>query len=116
MFGSRAHLVALHRDSAPTHKASATVQWLKANGYRFIPAGNYPANSTDLSLMDYAINRIFKQRLWKRKAQNLCGSIRAMKEEWKNINKSLRIRTLRSWEGWLIKMVKNHGYQTEHLK
>ena len=116
MFGSCAHLVILHQDSAPAHKASATVQWLKANGCKFILAEDWPANSPDLSLVDYVINGIFKQRLWKRKARNLRGLIRAMKEEWKNINKNLCIRTLRSWEGRVIKMVKNHGYQKEHLK
>jgi hypothetical protein len=116
LFGSRAHLVVLHQDSAPAHKATATVQWLKANGYKFIPAEDWPANSPDLSPMDYAINGIFKQRLWKRKARNLRGLIRVMKEEWKNISKNLCVRTLQSWKGRVIKMVKNHGYQIEYLK
>jgi hypothetical protein len=41
----------------------ANVQWLKANVYKFTPAGDWPANSPDLSPMDNAINGIFKQRL-----------------------------------------------------
>jgi hypothetical protein len=88
MFCSRAHLVVLHHDSVPAHKASATVQWLEANNYKFIPAGDWPANSSDLSLMDYAMKRIFKHRLWK-KTRNLAGLMRAMKEGWKNISKTL---------------------------
>jgi hypothetical protein len=88
MFGSRAHLVVLHHDSATAHKASATVQWLEANNYNFIPAGDWPANSPYLSPMDYAINGIFKHRLWK-KTRNLAGLMRVMKGEWKNISKAL---------------------------
>jgi hypothetical protein len=115
MFGSRAHLVVLHHDSAPAHKASATVQWLEAN-YNFIPAGDWPANSPDLSPMDYAINGIFKHRLWKKKTRNLARLMRAMKEEWKNISKALCLRTLQSWKGRVQKMLDNHGYQIENLK
>ena len=62
MFGSRAHLVLLHHDSASVHKASTTVPWFQAYNYNFIPAGDWPANSPDLSPMDCAINRIFKHR------------------------------------------------------
>jgi hypothetical protein len=116
LFGSRAHLVVLHQDSASAPKTSATVQWLKANGYKFIPVGDWPANSPDLNPINYAINKIFKQCLWRRKARNLRGSIRAMKKRWKNISKNLCIGTLQSWEGRVIKKLENHYYQIKHVK
>jgi hypothetical protein len=113
IFGGRPHLVVLHHDSVPAHKASATIQWLEANNYNFIPAGDWLVNSPDLSPMDNAINGIFKHRLWKKKTRNLAGLMRAMKEEWKNISKALCPRTLRSWKGRVQKMLDNHGYQID---
>ena len=42
-------------------------------GYNFILVRNYPANSPDLSPMDYSMNGIFKCRLWKWKARCVKG-------------------------------------------
>jgi hypothetical protein len=109
-------MAVLHHDSAPAHKASNTVAWLESHGYKFISEENWPANSPDLSPMDYAINGIFKQRLWKRKTRKLGGLIRAMKEEWKYISKKLCVKTMKAWEGHVRKMMNNNSYQIEHLK
>jgi hypothetical protein len=116
MFGSHASLVVLHYDIARAHKALTTVQWIEANNCNFITAGDWPANSPDLSPMDYAINGIFKHRLWKEKTRNLSGLMRAMKEEWRNISKVLCLVTLRSRKGQVQNMLDNHGYQIKKLK
>ena len=36
------------------------VRWLETNKIKYIPAGHWPANSPDLSSMDYGISGIFK--------------------------------------------------------
>lgn len=81
MLGKAKNMAVLHHNSGPAHKAKKTVQWLESNGYKFIPEQDWPANSLDLSPMNFSINGIFKQRLWKRRAHKLTGSMGAMREE-----------------------------------
>jgi len=116
LFGKQAKMAVLHRDSAPAHKSAKTVAWLKSNGYKFIPEEDWPANSPDLSPMDYSINGIFKQRLWRRKTKSLEGLKRAMREEWKKIDIGLCRRTMKGWAPRVEKMLENKGYQFQHLR
>ena len=81
-----------------------------------IPEEDWCANSPDLSPMDYSINGIFKQGLWKRKAQDINGLKRAMRQEWSRISKELCVKTLKSWESRVKLMLENNGLQIEHLK
>ena len=53
--------VILHMDGARAHFHPNVVQWLETNKIKYIPAGHWPANSPDLSPMDYGINGIFKK-------------------------------------------------------
>ena len=115
LYGKSAKRVKLHHDSAPAHRALATVRFMQENKYKFIPASDWPANSPDLSPMDYSINGIFKQRLWKRKAKDLQGLVRAMKQEWSLISKKLCVETLESWSTRAQRVLDNSGYQIEHL-
>jgi len=81
LFGKHAKLAVLHHDSAPAHKSTKTVAWLKSRGYKVISEADWPASSPDLSPMDYSINGIFKRRLWKRKSYDLKGLMHVMKDE-----------------------------------
>ena len=79
LFRKDASSAMLHHDSPRAHTAAVTVQWLENFGYNFIPARDWPANSPDLSPMDYSVNGIFKRRLWKRKARSVKELKRAMR-------------------------------------
>jgi hypothetical protein len=116
LFGKRAKMAVLHHDRAPAHKSAKTVKWLESRGYKFIPEADWPANSPDLSPMDYSINGIFKRRLWARRARNLKSLMRAMREEWKKIDLKLCRGTMNGWAPRVKKMLDNKGYQFEHLK
>ena len=50
----------LHMDGARANFYPNVVQWLETNKIKYIPAGHWPANSPDLSPMDYGINGIYK--------------------------------------------------------
>ena len=54
--------------SAREYTAAATVQWLRNLDYIFISTWDWPANSPDLSPMDYSENGVFKRRLWRHAA------------------------------------------------
>lgn len=115
LFGKDAKNVVLHQDSAPAHVARKTYKWLADNRIKFIPNKKWPSNSPDLSPMDYAINGIFKRRLWLRKARGLQGLKRVMRDEWSKLSVSLCQRVLASWEKRVKMMLDNHGFQIEHL-
>ena len=85
LLGKDANFDARHHDSARVHMASATVQWLENFGYNYISARNWPANSLDLSPIDFSVNGIFKLRLWKRKARNVKGLKSAMRQKWSKV-------------------------------
>jgi hypothetical protein len=82
---------------------------------KFISAEDWPANSSDLSPMDYSINGIFKRRLSKRKVFSLRRLIRVMKDEWSKISLEVCVNTLQSWEKRVEMMIDNNGYQIENL-
>ena len=89
LFGKDANFSVPHHDSARAHTAAATVQWLENFGHNFIPARNWPTDSLDLSPIDSSVKRIFKRRLWKRKAHNVKGLKRAMGHEWSKVSISV---------------------------
>ena len=61
LYGDRAKDVLLHMDSASSHLALTTVQWLKNHKVKRIPKLHWMANSPNLAPMDYAINANFKR-------------------------------------------------------
>ena len=115
LFGKDSKSVVLHHDSAPAHTAAATYKWLRDNGYKFISKENWPANSPDLSPMDYGVNGFFKRQLWRRRALTLGGLKKVMRQEWRKISVSLCLKVLQSWEKRVNLMLENNGYQIEHL-
>ena len=92
LFGKDTKFAVLHHESAPAHKAAATVQWLESHGYSFIFEQDWCVNSPDLSPMNYSINRIFEQGLWKRKAQDINRLKRAMRQELSRISKEFCVK------------------------
>jgi hypothetical protein len=82
LYGVNKDRVVLRFDSARSHTAKVTYDWLDAHVVKYITKDEWPANSPDLSPMDYSINGIFKRHLRKRKAFSLRGLIRVRKDEW----------------------------------
>ena len=57
-------------------------QWLETNKIKYIPAGDWPANSPDLSPMDYEINGIFKNLCNRRTAATKSELVKVAKDLW----------------------------------
>ena len=86
LYGKEAGKVQLHMDSAPSHTANKTVEWLKSRGIKFITKEQWLPNSPELSPMDYFANGYLKNMLKKRKYRTGRGMIDAAKEEWLKIS------------------------------
>ncbi|KAI6661162.1 hypothetical protein LOD99_10184 [Oopsacas minuta] len=59
------------QDSAPSHKAKMTSEWLKLNVPEFISTKEWPASSPDLNPMDFCIWSILESRVCAKPHKNV---------------------------------------------
>ena len=97
LFGRNAHKVLLHMDSASSHTAQKTINWLNFHGMKFITKDEWLPNSPELAPMDYFVNGHLKQMMRKRMYTTARGMIRAAKEEWSNIPLEMFQNALLAW-------------------
>ena len=91
------------------------VQWLETNKIKYIPAGHWPANSPDLSPMDYGINGIFKNLCNRRTATTKSELMKVAKEVWSEIKIRKICRVIKSWPFCKDLMVEKLDFQTEYF-
>ena len=115
LYPGEEHKVVIHMDSAPAHVAKETYQWFDERGIKYIPKDKWPANSCDLSSMDYAVNSIFKGIISRRKADGLYRLQRIVKQEWDKFPMGIIQRTIDSWPKRVQMMAEQKGFQYEHL-
>ena len=116
LYGKLAKKVTLHHDSAPAHTSFFTYNSIVKMGFNFIAKEDWPANSPDISPMDFSLNGILKERLFRRRIRNLDGLKRAIRDEWKKIDPDLCLKVLRSWPDRVSQMTECQGFQFEHLR
>lgn len=73
------------QDSAPSHKATRTQEWLKKNVPAFIPAELWPSSSPDLNPLDYCVWGILQARACAKKHTSLESLKMYLNREWNNI-------------------------------
>ena len=86
-----------HQDSASSHTARETIQFLKNNNVNFIDKEEWMPKSPDAAPMDFGIWGILKRRLQKRNVNTLLGLKRALKDEWNRLDQKTINETLESW-------------------
>ena len=87
----------LHQDSAPSHAAKTTINFLMDKGIKFITPEQWTPMSPDASPMDYFVWGYLKQKLWSRKVNSLEGLKTALKQEWKKLPQDLINKAVNSW-------------------
>ena len=95
-----------HQDSASSHTARGTIQFLKNNNMNFIDKKEWMPKSPDATPMDFGIEEILKCRLQKQNVNTLIG----LKLDQKTINK-----TLESWPKRCNLIYRCHESHIEHL-
>ena len=111
LYPGEEHKVILHFDSAPGHVAKKTYEWLKSNQIKFIPKEDWPSNAPDLSPMDYGLNGIFKNLVWKWKASDVPALKRAMTRVWNELDQNVIVKTLASWQKRVELMIEKRAYK-----
>ena len=97
LYGMEASRVVLHMDSASSHTAQKTVQWLESRKIKFIPKEEWLPNSPELSPMDYFAIGYLKKMIKKRRYRSGSGLIKVAREEWGKIPLEMFQKALMSW-------------------
>lgn len=73
------------QDSAPSHKARVSQDWLKNNVPSFISSSQWPANSPDANPLDFSVWGILKAKVGTKKYQSIDALKAALRREWDRI-------------------------------
>lgn len=113
--GAASRDMVFHQDSAASHTAKNTLEFLKERNVNYISPDEWMPKSPDAAPMDFGIWGILKRRLQKRKIRSLLGLKRALLDEWNKLEQPLINRVLCSWPKRCKLIHRCHGLQIEHL-
>ena len=97
-------------DSATSHTAQLTIQWLKAHGFQYITKDQWLPNSPEISPMDFFANGYLKSKLVTRRYTTIDGMLRCAKQEWMDIPLEMFRNALSSWSDRVKKIFKAKGH------
>lgn len=97
------------QDSAPSHKAKGTQNWLKNNVPHFIAHTDWPSSSPDLNPLDYCVWGILQARACAKKHTSLEALKADLVREWKRIGQNVIRESCRSFEKRLKAVVDAKG-------
>ncbi|KIH63782.1 hypothetical protein ANCDUO_05917 [Ancylostoma duodenale] len=80
------------QDGPPAHKSKKVQKWCRENLPEFLDANDWPANSTDLNVMDYSIWAILEEKACAKQH----GSVDALKISFKKALEEIPQETLRA--------------------
>lgn len=101
------------QDSASSHTARDTVQFLLDNNITFIPPDKWLPNSPYCAPCDYYLWGYLKSKVYKHKVENVNQLKRAISFELKNIPQFMLDNALRSWPGLCSQIHNEHGGHIE---
>lgn len=111
MFSSSAWT--FQQDSAPSHKARATQEYLTERVPRLISAQEWPLYSPDLNPMDFSIWSILEAKVCAKKHQTL-GSLKAsLQRAWAALNQNVVRSACNAFHGRLNDVIKAKGGHIE---
>jgi len=107
-------LYTFQRDSAPAHRARATVEMLKTETPDFIPPDLWPPNSPDLNPVDYSIWSILQEKVYRHRINDLDELKQRLRVEWSKLDHAVVTAAIRQWRRRLSACVQADGGHFEH--
>jgi hypothetical protein len=102
------------QDSAPAHRAGATIALLQRETPDFIPPTLWPPNSPDLNPVDYTIWGIMQERVYQKPIADVEQLRRRIAEEWDKIDHDVIVAAIQQWRLRLTLCVRAQGGHFEH--
>ncbi len=105
-----------HQDSAPSHSAKKTLNFLQGKKIIFIKPRQWMPNSPDCAPCDYFLWGYLKRALNRRKVRTIQGLKKCISEELKKVPQIFINRALKSWPRRCRQIYYNKGLQIENYK
>ena len=103
------------QDSAPSHQARETIEYLRSQNIQFIPPSEWLPRSPDAAPCDFFLWGYLKNKVYKKKIKTVIGLKRAITTELRNIPQDMLDRVLESWPKRLKMIHDVGGHNIEHL-
>ncbi|CAF2087242.1 unnamed protein product [Rotaria magnacalcarata] len=103
----------LHQDSAPSHTAKQTIEYLNRYKINYVTPEEWLPCSPNAAPMDYAIWGYLKQRLNKTETKTLEELKIKLLHEWRKMDQSYIHKVLASWPKWVFMIYKARGFHIE---
>ena len=102
------------QDSAPAHRAHATVEYLQLNTPQFISPELWPPNSPDLNPVDYRIWGCLQEQVYQKKLRDVDELKQRLVEVWSAFEQSIVDEAIDEWRIRLQACVRVKGHHFEH--
>ena len=103
------------QDSAPAHRARATVEYLRQATPEFILPDLWPPNSPDLNPVDYKIWDYVQKRVSKKPIHGVDQLQQRLVEVWSDVQQTVIDAATGEWRNRLRACVCAKGHHFEHL-
>jgi len=101
------------QDGAPAHRLSHTVAFLHSNVPEFIEPENWPPNSPDLNLIDYAVWGPLQQMTYRHKISDIDQLKRVLIDCWAQLSQDTLNRAIDQLPKRLMMAIKAKGAHVE---
>ena len=102
------------QDSAPSHRARETVEFLKRSTPEFITPLHWPPNSPDLNPVDYKIWSVLQERVYRNRIRDVNHLKERLVEEWSLFDQGIVDRAVKEWRVRLRACIEADGGHFEH--
>jgi len=108
-------LFVFQQDSAPAHRARATVEYLRQATPEFISPDLWPPYSPDLNPVDYKIWGRLQDRVYQKRVRDVDELKQRLVEVWSDFGQIIVDEAIDNWRKRLQACVRARGHQFEHL-
>jgi len=103
------------QDSAPAHRARATLEYLRQATPDFIAPDLWPPNSPDLNPVDYKIWGYVQERVYQKPVHDVNTLKQRLVEVWSDMQQSVVDSAIDEWRKRLRACVRENGRHFEHM-
>jgi len=106
------------QDSAPSHRAKATQNFLRDNTPDFISSQEWTPHSPDLNPLDYSVWVILQELVYKGRREpyaNLKDVQNIIRDKWHDVNDQTVRKAILQWKRCLAAVAKQNGGPIQHI-
>jgi len=106
------------QDSAPSHRAKATQNFLRDNTPDFISSQEWTPHSPDLNPLDYSVSDILQELVYEGRREpfkNLKDLQNVIRDKWHDVDDQTLRKAILQWKRRLAAMAKQNGGPVQHI-